>query len=112
MNGYKYIWIDVNEKALTSRIIEQSHRNSVFGKNGDEFRASNGMVLRSMARPVKGESAIWMRGDDTSRDNDLLNFFSKKELYGFIEAVSEYNSFFSLPNDKNFSKELDKILDI
>lgn len=79
------------------RIVEQSHREKDFGRDGREFKAKNGFVLMSYDYPDDGVSNhIYLRGKERAKDDQCV-ILSSSEYTELVKAVAEYNAFFAAP---------------
>lgn len=90
-----------NEKEVTFFISKQTRIGERFGRrcdalvSGKEFRASNGIILRSEFVPEVSfcRCLFYVRGEDKKRHKDLLtttvSHFEEYQL-----AVNEYNEYF------------------
>lgn len=110
MTEYKHIKIIVN--GLDVKITEQTHRGVNFGYDSDKcFICSNGMRLLSVYRPEAENTQVFLRGDATEYDNDVIYFRNDEHLNKFIIAVDEYNKAFCGFSIAN-SNEIERILEI
>jgi hypothetical protein len=75
------------------KIIEQSHRRSNFSRNGDTFRASNGLELASSGCPEAQSYRLYVRGDNKSKDDIELVVRSQEWLEHVRQAIKEYHDF-------------------
>lgn len=83
-----------NFQTVTVTILQQTNRGSAFGRNGSLGYESNGIVLKSAGCPEVGRSEIFMRGYNTSRDNQKL-IMNIATFDKFKKAVEAYNAEFA-----------------
>ena len=79
------------------RIVEQTHVDRDFSDSGNQFVASNGIVLKSYESPECRsvlKSGVYLRGLSVSLDNTIL-CFPLADFDKIAFAVREYNKHFS-----------------
>ncbi len=81
------------------RIVEQTHRLCAFGRSDDligRFIATNGTILKSVDYPdwLPDDHTLFVRGQVPSGDERTLAI-ECGFLESIIEAVKEYNEYFS-----------------
>ncbi len=104
---------DIQQKHIKIKVISdkefiitsQSHRGPGFGSKGEEFLASNGVLLYSAVYPrvYFDEPTTWgrrsisvaCRGAEQERDEDILYVKKASDIHKIMEAVKEYNLFFN-----------------
>ena len=86
------------ENVILMQILEQGDEIE-RGKRGKfEFKASNGVSLRSATNPAVSYDMIYLRGDSKELDETvsaydcITNEGAKARLKAYIEAVKEYNN--------------------
>jgi len=84
------------KKKVTFKIKEQTQRRVHFGKEGDWFRASNGLSLASRSDPELSHdgSILFVRGSSKGNDERELTC-TPKEWKKIEQAVKEYNEHFA-----------------
>lgn len=90
-------------KTVIGTVNKQLRRGNNFNNGSKEFRASNGIVLSSVHRPMISSTGntIYLRGSIRDADDNALKFEfrSDHEADDFcrraIEAVKEYNDYHS-----------------
>lgn len=87
--------VTVEDDEVTFKIVDQTHRSSEFSQqvNSDEFKASNGITLKSSAFPYwySSDSSLCCRGYRADMD-DIALTHTVKEFAQICEAVAEYNA--------------------
>jgi len=97
MNRYiDYEIVKVTKKGKVKiRITEQSHRGGDFMPGNNEFVASNKLQLKSVNYPDYARFGCvkfcFLRGNNSSADNDIITFPGNNAFKLFVEAVQEYN---------------------
>lgn len=86
--------VKVEGDNVTFRIIEQTHWCDTFSRqaNTDEFKAANGLQLRSAVNPqwFSPASALYCRGADKEKDMREITC-TAGEFARICEAVADYN---------------------
>lgn len=91
------------ENIILMKILEQGDEIE-RGKRGKfEFKASNGVSLRSVTNPAVSYDIIYLRGDSKELDETvsaydcITNEGAKARLKSYVEAVKEYNNSLQQP---------------
>ena len=74
------------------KIGKQTHRELDFSSSGKSFKASNGVLLKSLVSPEYDptDNTLFVKGMDELRDNSILKC-NRADFYLLCEAITEYN---------------------
>lgn len=74
------------------KIGKQTHRELDFSSSGKSFKASNGVLLKSLISPEYDPTfnTLFVKGTDELRDNSILKC-NRADFYLICEAITEYN---------------------
>lgn len=74
------------------KIGKQTHRVADFSSNGKTFKASNGILLKSLVSPEYDSTfnTLFVKGTDKLKDNSILKC-NRADFYLICEAITEYN---------------------
>ena len=80
------------------RIVEQTHREGKFGKDGQNFFQGSKLKLKSHSYPsypkVFHNKDVFVCGSDKLKDNTIL-LATDSDMSDLEQAIKEYNEFFS-----------------
>ena len=84
--------VKVNDNKVTFKIGKQTHREIDFSSSGKSFKASNGVLLKSLVSPEYDPTfnTLFVKGMDELRDNSILKC-NRAVFYLICEAITEYN---------------------
>lgn len=103
--------VKVEGDTMKFRIAEQTHRCGEFSRqaNTDEFKAANGLQLRSAVNPqwFSPASALYCRGADKEKDMREITC-TAVEFARICEAVADYNETDGRGYEKPWAKKGDK----
>lgn len=74
------------------KIGKQTHRELDFSSSGKSFKASNGVLLKSLVSPeyTPNDTVLFVKGMDKLNDNNVLRC-NRADFYLLCEAITEYN---------------------
>lgn len=74
------------------KIGKQTHRELDFSSSGKSFKASNGVLLKSLVSPeyAPNDTVLFVKGMDKLNDNNVLRC-NRADFYLLCEAITEYN---------------------
>lgn len=74
------------------KIGKQTHRELDFSSSGKSFKASNGVLLKSLVSPEYDPTfnTLFVKGMDKLKDNSILKC-NRADFYLLCEAITEYN---------------------
>ena len=89
-----------SRKTKYIKIVEQTHKGSEFGINGNEFE-HNGFTIVSSDNPELLSDTLYVRGYDSGNDLKLVDssIYSKHIIKKIREAIKAYNEYFSNCNN-------------
>lgn len=86
------IVIEADNNFIYFKIGKQTHREIDFSSNGKSFKASNGVLLKSLISPeyAPNDTVLFVKGADKLNDNNVLRC-NRADFYLLCEAITEYN---------------------
>lgn len=96
------------ENSIAMKVLKQGEE---IIRGNFEFKASNGITIKSNYCSQIAENYLYVRGDAISLDDNVITYdfcsiaTSKKQLALYLEAIKEYNN--SLLLQKSEDKEND-----
>lgn len=86
------IVIEADNNFIYFKIGKQTHRVAAFSSNGKSFKASNGVLLKSLVSPEYDhtDNILFVKGMDELKDNRILRC-NRSDFYLICEAITEYN---------------------
>lgn len=86
------IAIGADNNFIYFKIGKQTHREIDFSSNGKSFKASNGVLLKSLVSPEYDPTfnTLFVKGMDEHKDNSILKC-NRAVFYLLCEAITEYN---------------------
>lgn len=86
------IAIGADNNFIYFKIGKQTHRVFDFASNGKTFKASNGILLKSLVSPEYDPTfnTLFVKGTDKLKDNSILKC-NRADFYLICEAITEYN---------------------
>ena len=86
------IAIAADNNFIYFKIGKQTHRVDDFSSSGRSFKASNGILLKSLVSPEYDPTfnTLFVKGMDELRDNSILKC-NHAVFYLICEAITEYN---------------------
>lgn len=86
------IAIGADNNFIYFKIGKQTHREIDFSSNGKSFKASNGVLLKSLVSPeyYPTDNTLFVKGMDEHKDNSILKC-NRADFYLICEAITEYN---------------------
>jgi hypothetical protein len=83
------------------KIIKQDCKYPRFYGSKDNFKGSNGTILKSVSVPQfkgpDGPKTLYVRGGTKSHDNDILSIDDKMLFDAFLATIDEYNEEMAKP---------------
>lgn len=86
------IVIKADNNFIYFKIGKQTHRELDFSSSGKSFKASNGVLLKSLVSPeyAPNDTVLFVKGMDKLNDNNVLRC-NRADFYLLFEAITEYN---------------------
>lgn len=86
------IVIEAANNFIYFKIGKQTHRVNDFASNGKSFKASNGVLLKSLVSLEYDhtDNILFVKGMDELKDNRILRC-NRSDFYLICEAITEYN---------------------
>lgn len=86
------IVIEADNNFIYFKIGKQTHRGDDFPFKGNSFKASNGVLLKSLVSPEYDPTfnTLFVKGMDEYKDNRILRC-NPSDFYLICEAITEYN---------------------
>ena len=86
------IAIEADNNFIYFKIGKQTHREIDFSYSGKSFKASNGVLLKSLVSPEYDPTfnTLFVKGMDEHKDNSILKC-NRAVFYLICEAITEYN---------------------
>lgn len=86
------IAIEADNNFIYFKIGKQTHRVFDFAFNGKSFKASNGVLIKSLVSPEYDPTfnILFVKGMDEHKDNSILKC-NRAVFYLICEAITEYN---------------------
>lgn len=86
------IAIEADNNFIYFKIGKQTHREIDFSSSGKSFKASNGVLLKSLVSPEYDPTfnTLFVKGMDEHKDNSILKC-NRADFYLICEAITEYN---------------------
>lgn len=86
------IAIEADNNFIYFKIGKQTHRELDFSSSGKSFKASNGVLLKSLVSPEYDPTfnTLFVKGMDEHKDNSILKC-NRAVFYLICEAITEYN---------------------
>ena len=101
------------ENSIVMKVLNQGEE---IERGNFEFKASNGIVIKSDNRPLIASNHFFVRGANKEFDNmtSADAWFSvetaKKTLKMYIEAIQEYNNSLSLQKSEDIGKDIEVVI--